>query len=508
MAIKRNVNGYSHAHAMVMGGKVDHTSDADDGMEQLGRGGDNWGEYAKWFLGVDDAAEPNTLGRFQYPFGKAGAVCRQAVIAIKGQAVQRGEDDIAAAADKLLGKIDKDMEPMASAVARCDAGMVPWELPDGDENVPPMEFRVFSLGENVATWDDGTTATYILDAESMGDILAAFIKRGKDLEIDYDHGSSSPVNNGPRPAAGWAGLAARDDGMYVVMKRWTDTAASMLRNREYRYFSPEFVHDKKAPFKIREITAVALTNRPAMMMPMPLAASATASPNPTTEVVTDTATPPMGEGEDMSKVLSLLSAASDDEAVQAVETMRAALSERGTALVAATAAVATMGAELASAKASRDATDALITEIATVAGCAPDAIVGVVKASIDTAAEVASARAEIAKVHAARDEAERTELIAKAALAHDKAEWLRAQSLATVRSYVATCCATPEIATTPQSVDAAPRSEDAPEGWFLTLDHIEQLPKAEQSNEWRKYLAYKANARPAVTAPASVPAAQ
>src|SRR5690606_16916812 len=107
------------------------------------------------------------------------------------------------------------------------------------------------------TKDDGTTADASwVHALSIGEfrhpfwgkisLTAARMKRfatnlnnrvrGIDIAIDYDH-------NAFGEAAGWVQKAeARDNGLWLFVE-WTKTAADKIRNREYRYFSSEFVDE-------------------------------------------------------------------------------------------------------------------------------------------------------------------------------------------------------------------------------------------------------------------------
>jgi len=114
MAIIVNKKGKSHAMALVNSGNVDRgdawSFSAEDGNALLGKNGDNWGEYAKWFLAEDTGAAEQTKDRYKYPFGKSGKVYRNGVIAAKQRAAAQGETDIDAAADAVLQKIDKKKE--------------------------------------------------------------------------------------------------------------------------------------------------------------------------------------------------------------------------------------------------------------------------------------------------------------------------------------------------------------------------------------------------------------
>lgn len=82
-----------------------------------------------------------------------------------------------------------------------------------------------------------------------------------DLHFDYDHQAAlAPAVAGTAKAAGWIkNLSAEDDGIWAEVE-WTASAASAIREREYRYASPYFLHDKAG--RVTRIVNAALTNTP------------------------------------------------------------------------------------------------------------------------------------------------------------------------------------------------------------------------------------------------------
>ena len=137
------------------------------------------------------------------------------------------------------------------------------------------------------TKDDGTTADASwVHALSIGEfrhpfwgkisLTAARMKRfatnlnnrvrGIDIAIDYDH-------NAFGEAAGWVQKAeARDNGLWLFVE-WTKTAADKIRNREYRYFSSEFVdeyEDEQGQTYKDVILGGGLTNRPFLKNLLPV----------------------------------------------------------------------------------------------------------------------------------------------------------------------------------------------------------------------------------------------
>jgi phage I-like protein len=84
--------------------------------------------------------------------------------------------------------------------------------------------------------------------------------RGQDLDIDYDHKKLTTE------AAGWIRQAeARSDGLWLFID-WTKSAADKIKEKAFRYFSPEFQDEWKHPasgMKFKDVLfGGALTNRP------------------------------------------------------------------------------------------------------------------------------------------------------------------------------------------------------------------------------------------------------
>lgn len=137
-------------------------------------------------------------------------------------------------------------------------------VPGGE---PPREFRIFPFGR-VET----TKGVFLFDQEAARRVMRAWRDYGNRLSIDYEHQALEPVSNGPVPAAGWFDLEAREDGLWAVNVEWTPRAMELLRNREYRYFSPAFYVDEEG--RIVELINLALTNLPATKRMEPLVAKA------------------------------------------------------------------------------------------------------------------------------------------------------------------------------------------------------------------------------------------
>jgi phage I-like protein len=92
--------------------------------------------------------------------------------------------------------------------------------------------------------------------------------RGQDLDIDYDHKMLRS------DAAGWVRDAeARQDGLWILVE-WTSEALTKLKDKAYRYFSPEYVDKWKNPATGAVHNDVlfggALTNRPFLKGILPI----------------------------------------------------------------------------------------------------------------------------------------------------------------------------------------------------------------------------------------------
>jgi len=101
----------------------------------------------------------------------------------------------------------------------------------------------------------------IVDDESVTAIMAFRARNKNDDVIDYEHQSFSepPVAS---PAAGWIKryINKGKDGIWAVVE-WTEKAKQMIRNKEYRYFSPVFL-TRKSDRKVLALLGGGLTNMP------------------------------------------------------------------------------------------------------------------------------------------------------------------------------------------------------------------------------------------------------
>jgi hypothetical protein len=92
--------------------------------------------------------------------------------------------------------------------------------------------------------------------------------RETDLDIDYDHKAYGGE------AAGWVRQAeAREDGLWVLVE-WTKKAFQLIKDKAYRYVSPEFVDEWDHPKTKQKIQDVlfggGITNRPFLKDILPI----------------------------------------------------------------------------------------------------------------------------------------------------------------------------------------------------------------------------------------------
>lgn len=108
--MKVNKKGFNYAKELINAGKVDNDSDwdfsAEDGNKLLGD--DDWGNYGKWFLGVDENSDAETKAHYKFPFGKDGKLYRKALSAIRQRAAQFKHTEIFDAAGELFEMLDTE----------------------------------------------------------------------------------------------------------------------------------------------------------------------------------------------------------------------------------------------------------------------------------------------------------------------------------------------------------------------------------------------------------------
>lgn len=191
----------------------------------------------------------------------------------------------------------------------------------------------------------------------------------------------------------------------------------------------------------------------------------------------------------MSKVLfEALGVDTEAKAVAAVEKIKAAKAESDEAVKA-------KETELATAKTAGEASDALIASVMEAVKCEKrEELVGACKAYATDASELVEARKKLAEVEAEKANAEKAALIEKCGRGEDTLAWLREQDLPTVRSFVETCCKTPEVPAIPQSADATQDNTGKPEDWFVAYCKGKGIRDDEKvAAEWKAHLDYEAS---------------
>ena len=114
MTVKLNKKALTHARSLIDHGKVvrDERDDwseaaptADEENRYLKKHG--YGEFSKWYLGVDNDMPEDTKGHYSFPYGDFSSVRRGGVISLESRAAQNDHDDISKATKELLELIDK-----------------------------------------------------------------------------------------------------------------------------------------------------------------------------------------------------------------------------------------------------------------------------------------------------------------------------------------------------------------------------------------------------------------
>jgi hypothetical protein len=113
MAVKLNGRAYEHAQQLIGEGRVvlderddwsGHQPSAEEENRFLEQNG--FGEYGKWYLGIDDEMDEDTKGRYKFPYGDFENVHRCGVLAAESRAAQQNYEDIKSAATHLHGMLE------------------------------------------------------------------------------------------------------------------------------------------------------------------------------------------------------------------------------------------------------------------------------------------------------------------------------------------------------------------------------------------------------------------
>ena len=141
-----------------------------------------------------------------------------------------------------------------------------------DEN-PTCEIQLFKIGE----WKGHPTGGFKITEEIIEKMVENYEAGKRDVVVDYQHLSLDGGADDAK-AAGWTKklINKGKDGLWAVVE-WTKKAAEMIKEKEYRYISPEFhlnYPDKETKKKQgATLLAIALTNRPFLEGMAPVALS-------------------------------------------------------------------------------------------------------------------------------------------------------------------------------------------------------------------------------------------
>jgi phage I-like protein len=181
--------------------------------------------------------------------------------------------------------------------------------------------------------------------------FAASVKnkiRGIDPDIDYDHKDKT------NEAAGWVKDAdTRADGLWLLVD-WTKTAVGKIKEKAYRYFSPEFDdewEDAQGNKHQDVIFGGGITNRPFLKDLIPLNLSELSFKEPIEE-----------EGMDPKKLRELLGL-KEDATDEQVDAKAKELAEAGTKLVEQATQVTALTTQLATQKAQLDTMAAEVKQL-------------------------------------------------------------------------------------------------------------------------------------------------
>ena len=133
-------------------------------------------------------------------------------------------------------------------------------LAGGGQDVSPPEWIMLIPAGRIEAVDG---RTFINDAPEA--VVARFEAHGLELPIDINHRMELMPAGEEAPAMGWITALDVREGAIWARVEWTPRGEEALRNREYRYISPAFLHDEQG--RILELLSAALVTQPAFRMP-------------------------------------------------------------------------------------------------------------------------------------------------------------------------------------------------------------------------------------------------
>jgi hypothetical protein len=109
-----NETAYEHARNLIATGRAvlddrdswgEHQPTAEAENEFIREHG--WREFARWHLGINEEASPETKARYEFPYGDFEKIHRCATLAAESRAGQYGHADVETAAAHLHGMLDE-----------------------------------------------------------------------------------------------------------------------------------------------------------------------------------------------------------------------------------------------------------------------------------------------------------------------------------------------------------------------------------------------------------------
>lgn len=183
------------------------------------------------------------------------------------------------------------------------------------EGQAPEWIELIPTGPTI-TGRDGRT--WLFDELAQQLVLGAFTQRSIDMVMDWEHATEVAAPKGePAPAAAWIDRLELRGGALWGHVAWTPRAGEQVVAREYRFVSPVFDYDD-ASRRILRMVSVGLTNKPNLVL--------TALNQEQTE------TPKLALPLALAVSLGLDATATDEQAVAAVNQLKATATARNSEL--------------------------------------------------------------------------------------------------------------------------------------------------------------------------------
>ncbi|MCP4698105.1 MAG: hypothetical protein GY862_14820, partial [Gammaproteobacteria bacterium] len=92
-------------------------------------------------------------------------------------------------------------------------------------------------------------------------VISAFKKNDIPLPFDFEHSTELKAPKGEEaPAAGWITELKNRNGEIRGKADWNSTGLSAIQNKEYKFYSPAFLHDNQN--RIVAFSSFGMTNKP------------------------------------------------------------------------------------------------------------------------------------------------------------------------------------------------------------------------------------------------------